>query len=226
MNRLTELSGQLLLLVKKNESTKLLQEELVKISSSHLVEQLNGDYAKKTFWINIYNAFYQILAHNHSESKGNIYHRKEINIADYTFSLDDVEHGILRKYRWKWSKGYIANPFAKAIIKTLAVNKIDYRIHFALNCGAVSCPPIAFYTMDNIDQQLEMATGSFLESETTIFPEEKRVETSSLLNWFAADFGGKKGALAIISTVMEQDVSNYKLAFTKYNWDKQLANFS
>ncbi len=226
MNGITELSGQLLLQIKKQAATNIEQDALASYSMSQFVEELRSDNALKTFWINIYNAYYQILAADHNESKGSIYKRKEIKIAGELFALDDVEHGILRRYRWKWSKGYIPHPFTPALIRKLAAKKIDYRIHFALNCGAVSCPPIAFYREEQIEQQLEMATASFLESETKIETSSKTVYSTALFSWFAGDFGGKKGALQIIGRVLNHDLKDFKLKYTKYNWDKKLANFS
>lgn len=226
MNGITELSGQLLLQIKKQAATKIEQDALASYSMSQFVEELRSDNALKTFWINIYNAYYQILAADHNQSKGSIYKRKEIKIAGELFALDDVEHGILRRYRWKWSKGYIPHPFTPALIRKLAAKKIDYRIHFALNCGAVSCPPIAFYREEQIEQQLEMATASFLESETKIETSSKTVYSTALFSWFAGDFGGKKGALQIIGRVLNHDLKDFKLKYTKYNWDKKLANFS
>lgn len=226
MNGITELSGQLLLQIKKQAATNIEQDALASYSMSQFVEELRSDNALKTFWINIYNAYYQILAADHNESKGSIYKRKEIKIAGELFALDDVEHGILRRYRWKFSKGYLPHPFTPALIRKLAARKIDYRIHFALNCGAVSCPPIAFYDSENIDEQLDMATISFLEGETDIDTDHRTVTTSALLSWFSGDFGGKKGALDKIGQALNQDLSGYQLKFKKYNWEKQLANFS
>jgi hypothetical protein len=223
---ITELSGRLLLKVKNEESVHEEQKELASYSLDNLQQELSSENALKTFWINIYNAYYQILAMNHNKSQGSIYNRIDIKIAGESFSLDDIEHGILRRYRWKWSKGYLPQIFTPAIIRKLAVHKIDYRIHFALNCGAVSCPPIAFYDTERIDQQLEMATVSFLEGETDIVTDLKTVTTSALLSWFSGDFGGKKGALEKIGRALDQDLSGYKLRFKKYNWEKQLANFS
>ena len=40
---------------------------------------------------------------------------------------------------------------------------IHYRIHFALNCGAKSCPPIKTFTGEEVDTQLNLATQAFLE---------------------------------------------------------------
>lgn len=225
MDSLTDISGALLLQVKKSKPTDSIQKSLSNSSFDSLLNQLNKDEAKKCFWINIYNAYYQLLAASHNESKGNIYHRKEIQIAGNKYSLDEIEHGILRRYRWKFSKGYLPNLFTPKLIKNLAVNTIDYRIHFALNCGAVSCPPIAFYKEASINEQLDLATQSFLETETTIHADSKQVETTRLFQWFAGDFGGKKGTKKILSQVFNQDLHRYSLKFKEYNWDKELANF-
>jgi thiol-disulfide isomerase/thioredoxin len=47
-------------------------------------------------------------------------------------------------------------PCNKALPHLAAVQKkVDYRIHFALNCGAKSCPPIVYYSPEKLDQQLE-----------------------------------------------------------------------
>ena len=48
----------------------------------------------------------------------------------------------------------------------------DPRIHFALNCGAVSCPPIAVYEGESLDEQLDIATEGFLEGNTIVDKED------------------------------------------------------
>ena len=42
---------------------------------------------------------------------------------------------------------------------------VDPRIHFALNCGAASCPPIRIYTPDRLEFGLAAAAGAFCASE-------------------------------------------------------------
>ena len=39
---------------------------------------------------------------------------------------------------------------------------LDPRIHFGLNCGAKSCPPIRVYSPKNLDSQLNRPAASFL----------------------------------------------------------------
>jgi hypothetical protein len=42
---------------------------------------------------------------------------------------------------------------------------VDPRIHFALNCGAASCPPIRVYTPDKLEFGLEAAASAFCAGE-------------------------------------------------------------
>lgn len=42
---------------------------------------------------------------------------------------------------------------------------MDPRIHFALNCGAASCPPIRIYTPESLDFGLAAAASAFCAGE-------------------------------------------------------------
>ena len=44
-----------------------------------------------------------------------------------------------------------------------AVQPMDKRIHFALVCGAKSCPPIRVYTAEDLDEGLDAAASAFCE---------------------------------------------------------------
>lgn len=223
--QLIQLSEQLLLHVKTKQETKTLEKELLDISIEMLKRGLSDDSAKKAFWINIYNAYYQLLYTRKQKRKPEIFTAKLIFIANTRFSLDDIEHGILRKYRWKYSLGYLVNIFAAPLIKELAVDIIDYRIHFVLNCGAKSCPPIGFYQYEKINEQLDKATRSFLLSETEIDDVRKQIWTSKILSWFRGDFGGERGIKSILSSLLNQNLNDYTISFKKYNWEAQMENF-
>ncbi len=225
-NSLLSISEELLLHVKIKADTNLEEMALKNSSIIQLQNELKTDDAKKSFWINVYNAYFQLLIGKYKGQRKGLFSKKEIFIAQTRFSLDDIEHGILRKYTWKWSFGYIPDPFVSLLTRNLAVEKTDYRIHFALNCGAKSCPPIAFYIFNNIDKQLNDAMFSFLISETTINNQTKIINTSKLLYWYKGDFGGSKGIKTIISKVFESDLTKYKLVYNKYNWESQLENYT
>lgn len=226
MTNILSISEKLLLAVKMQEETLLFEKMLAEIHLEELQKQLSSDEAKKVFWINCYNAFYQLLAKKEQLNRNRIFKTKIISIANLKLSLDDIEHGILRKYRWKLSFGYLPNIFATKVIKSLAVKKLDYRIHFALNCGAKSCPPIAFYTLENLDKQLNDAMYSFLFSETIIDEKNKKIITSRLLHWYQGDFGGKLAIKSIMQNILKIKLEKYKLSFTEYDYNTKLKNFT
>jgi hypothetical protein len=223
---LVTLSSTLLHNVKLNNDTTAVKQQLRVIPIQELQQQLNCDNTKKIFWINIYNAYFQMLTNLENTITKSIFTEKSITIADNKFSLDDIEHGILRRYKWKWSFGYLPNPFATSLIKTLAVKTIDYRIHFALNCGAKSCPPIAFYSLEKLEEELHLAMESFLYSETSIDDTCKIVSTSKLLYWYCGDFGGFSKIKNILEALLNKDLATYKLTYNTYSWETQLNNFT
>ena len=221
-DNINHISENLLLAVKMQQPTDALITELINLQLSQIQNDLKNDDLKKAFWINIYNSFYQILRKVEHLEKPKIFTQKIIVIANTKWSLDDIEHGILRRFRYKFTLGFFPKLFVSDMIKKHAVSKIDYRIHFALNCGAKSCPPIAFYTADNIEQQLETATLSFLDNETDYLEEKKEVHISRLFLWFLSDFGGKKGIRNILKEKLHLNTNGYKLVFKKYSWEEQL----
>lgn len=219
------LSEQLLYAVKTEQPTDRIERQLATYSAADLIRNLGNDNARKTFWINLYNAYYQILAVRKNLKAPQIFTTEAIQFSDAAFSLDEVEHGILRRYRWKYSLGYLPQFFPGKLIKTLAVDTLDYRVHFALNCGAKSCPPIVFYTYDAIDNQLTKATKSFLKNETVVDLVKQTVAVSKIMQWFRGDFGGPKGIRSILSTYLDHDFSAYSLHYRTYDWNEALRNF-
>lgn len=222
---LNALSEQLLFAVKLQRATSQLEKGLQSTSMADLQRVLATDEQKKAFWINLYNAFFLILRRDRQIDKPAIYREKLIAIAGQRFSLDDIEHGILRRYRLKWALGYLPDPFAPGLIKKLAVQKRDYRIHFALNCGARSCPPIAFYSAGKLYEQLELATVAFLESETEWRPEQKEVWVTRLFQWYRGDFGGRRGIRHILLKKLGLDAGTFRIHYREYNWQEDLSNF-
>lgn len=64
----------------------------------------------------------------------------------------------------------------------LTENKINRKI------SEKGCPPISFYTADNLDRGLESATVNFINSETIVDVPSKTVELSRLFLWYKLDF--------------------------------------
>lgn len=223
---LIELSRTLLQRMKENENAEDLFRELDSVPFGELLIKLNSDRLKLCFWLNLYNAAFLYLRKQMGLKRPGIYTKKVIPIAGEVLSLDDIEHGILRKYRWKYSKGYLPSLGVRRIIRLLSVDKIDYRIHFALNCGAKSCPPIFFYDPENLDEQLDMATQEFISNNTVFSHENKEIYISRIFRWYMADFGGRKGIRKLLNKVFEQDLRDYKIRYQTYDWTEVLDNFA
>ena len=89
------------------------------------------------------------------------------NVGGLLFTLDEIEHGILRVNKGHPKDG--KPMFNDDKRKKLMVESLDPRIHFALNCGAASCPPIRIYQKEKLDKQvksflcIEILMGSQLE---------------------------------------------------------------
>ena len=219
------LSQHFLLRVKKGEHYEGEVNVLRKMPLEQLLGQITTNERKLVFWINIYNAFSMAFLKAQPALIGNLKMRNthfseaKITIASQQFSLNDIEHGILSKSMIWWSKGYLQKWFPSHLERQLRVDKRDARVHFALNCGGKSCPPIRFYQVENLEAQLKLATAAFLESETTYDAAKNEVKTSRIIDWFIGDFGGKKGFLQLLKTydIIPADIQP-RLSFHRYDW--------
>uniref|UniRef100_A0A8C7PK98 Glutaredoxin domain-containing protein n=2 Tax=Oncorhynchus mykiss TaxID=8022 RepID=A0A8C7PK98_ONCMY len=151
---------------------------------------------KLAFFINIYNA---LVIHGNVRmgAPTNTWQRyKFFNYVSYliggeVFTLQDIENGVLRGNR----KGVaqLLKPFSKTDPRLqVALPDAEPLIHFALNCGAMGCPPIKTYTPQDIDSQLRTAAESFLENDDgcVVDSEKGEVRLSQIFKWYKADFGG------------------------------------
>ena len=136
-----KVSSDWLYAVRIGERGDSLQKILSAADEQALKATLNEDDKRKAFWINVYNATTQsvLKADPARYKKRNAFFKaKLVTIAGHKTSLDEIEHGILRRSKCKLSLGYFNKIFKSRFEKALRVGKLDYRIHFALNCGARS----------------------------------------------------------------------------------------
>ncbi len=199
------------------------QDSLANMPFEKLKTDLNTDAKKMVFWLNIYNVYAQIHLENNPEDykrRMKFFSEKFIVIAGQKFSLNKIEHGILRKSKALAFRGALPKLFPSKMERELRVDEPDYRLHFALNCGAKSCPPIAYYELIHIDDQLDMSAQRFLHETTSVKSEQNQVEVSRIMSWYRADFGGKKGIVKWLKhyEVIAQD-QNPSVKFKKYDWN-------
>jgi hypothetical protein len=83
---------------------------------------------------------------------------------------------------------------------------VDPRVHFALVCGSRSCAPIDYYDTERIDEQLQEAALSFVNSsEVLVLPEDGKILISEIFRWYDKDFGGRKGIIDFIYDFLADD---------------------
>lgn len=210
---------------------KSFQNEIDILSKSTLDElqnQLKTNQQKIAFWVNIYNAFIQISLTENPDlynDKGAFFSEKRVKIVGETLSFDDIEHGIIRKSRMKISLGYLRKWFRPKWERKLRVEDIDWRIHFALNCGAKSCPPVAIYSVENLEKELDFMTKAYLKEQTSYNSDDKTATSVALFSWFRGDFGGLKGAKNILFEYKITPEKPKNIDFKTYDWTLLLGNF-
>lgn len=211
------------------EPTDSLRQLLATADRDALRTALSNDGARKTFWINVYNAATQTAlkaAPERYQSRSKFFKAKLVTITGKPLSLDEVEHGILRRSKNKLSLGYLNKLAPGRFEKDFRVDTLDYRIHFALNCGARSCPPIAYYSVDKLDEQLQQATTGHLKTETDYDSTHNTAKVTAFMGWFRADFGGKRGIRKLLreAGAIPADASP-RIHFKEYDWNLYLNNF-
>jgi hypothetical protein len=181
--------------------------------------------ARLAFWINLYNALVidAVVAFGigRSVSEGwaghlAFFRRAAYVVSGFRFSCDDIEHGILRGNR---GHPFIPGPQFDPSDTRMAfmVRPPDVRVHFALNCASRSCTPIGVYSADQIDAQLELATRSFIVSDTSLDRRQHTLTVSRIFRWFAGDFGGRAGVRAFLLRYLPEDERREWLGGNMYN---------
>ncbi len=228
---LVKLSQDFLFQVKTNTDYKHSKRLLSELNSDELVTGLKTDQMKNAFWINLYNAYFQIQAkhnkHLFENYKTAFFNKKGLRIAYYDLSLNIIEHGILRGGQWQYGFGYIKNLFPSTFEKKHRIKQMDYRLHFALNCGAISCPPIAFYSVEELESELELAEENFMMNESSWDEKNNSVSVSKILWFYRGDFGGKKGIIQLLKNhQIIPKSAEPKIQYNNYNWAVELDNYA
>ncbi|WAR22899.1 DPTOR-like protein [Mya arenaria] len=170
-----------------------LTKELVRVQIAEATRD-----EKLAFFINVYNALV-IHANVTMGPPVNLWQRyKFFNTVKYIiggqqYSLQDIENGVLRANRR--GMGMILKPFGSSDPRLkVALSEPEPLIHFALVCGAKSCPPIKTYSADGITEQLRLAAEAFLDGDDgcQVDMAKKTIKLTQILKWYSVDFGNNK----------------------------------
>lgn len=196
------------------------------------LSRLRARAARLAFWINVYNALvlHGIIALGVSRTVWEVWNflgRVSYRVGGFALSTEQIEHGLLRGNRRRIIPPL--RPFARHDPRlALVVSPVDPRIHFAISCGARSCPPVSVYTAAAIDQQLDLATRNFINREVTLDP-HGRIACSRIFKWYRRDFDAAGGLREFLLRYLDDGPVRDALAggaapcqvFRPYRWGLQ-----
>ena len=192
-------------------------------------------HERLTFWLNLYNGLIidGVISYGVRRSIRRMrlgafafFRRAAYDVGAMRFSCEDIEHGVLRANRGHprlpGPQFGAADPRKPGII-----DPMDARIHFALNRGSRSCPPIAVYREDGVDAQLTLATRNALNQAVVLDAERRALRVPRVFRWFAGDFGGRPGVIAFLMHYLPNDErrawlelqgSRARLRYQRFDW--------
>jgi len=198
---------------KSKEDRQALSKYLVHLSQASPTSKASRE-GQLAFWINAYNAVTlegilqvyptdSIRKHTAKLGGYNIWQQLPLLVDGKPYSLEDIEHKVLRK---------MGEP----------------RIHFAIVCASVGCPRLLneAYVGEKLDAQLATnATDFFSRPQNFQVDRSGAIKASSILDWFGTDFGATPaeqfGYLKPYLPKAAQAVAtqpNVRVSFLDYDW--------
>jgi glutaredoxin len=204
---------------------------------------IDGASVGDAFWINLYNAMVLhatvVLGPPKDEPAARTAFFSGDSdatyaVAGHVLSLDDVEHALLRRSPAGDARSFSVNDPRRQTFAPALARKFDSRIHFALNCGASSCPPVKLFRDESLDGDLAAAARAFVGSEVSV--SGRTVTASKLFLWYGGDFG--EDVVRSIATLgggtpsgdavarLLEDGGDAELVFADYDWSPNDASSS
>lgn len=186
---------------------------------------LPDDAARVAFLLNVYNARVKSAIRERG-MRGNLLAYRGFfravgwDVGGRAITLHEMEHGLLRGNRpapWTFWRPLRASDPRRA----WAPARFDPRVHFALNCGATSCPPIRSYDAARLDAQLDLATRAYLDGEVVI--EGEKLRLPYLCRLYARDFPDPRAFAAAHVDAERADWirthPNAAITWGEYRWE-------
>lgn len=185
--------------------------------------QINSRELALAFWTNAYNYF--MIAHIlENPLKGKlvgsvrdygslfnpyrIFGQKNFDVGGRRYSLDEIEKDIL-----------LGDDFEQKGWK-------EARIHFAVNCASVGCPPLRkqIYLPGIIDRMMTENTRKSLNTRRHLQFQNDTLLVTRLFDWYANDFVDEQGSVeafikkyADVEVQKKVDRANH-IRFVEYDW--------
>jgi hypothetical protein len=183
------------------------------------------------FWLNAYNAcvLTGVLEVGLPTSVNDIagfFESECLRIAGLGFSLDDIEHGLLRGNVHKHGK--LRGPMAKDDPRLAFTPLIyDERMHFALYSASRSSPALRAFHAGGLERELEDAAGEYLRKTVRVEQDGAILVVPKVFDWYAADFGGENGVLEFVMARIDDDsmidaidrrAGRVRLRYAEFDW--------
>lgn len=206
-----------------DEGTEALIEQQRRKLATFDTERLDRREAALAFWINAYNFF--MIAHildnpvdgeliESVRDYGSlldpyrVFDRRLFDIGGEKYALSQIELEIL-----------LGEEFAERGWK-------DARIHFAVNCASVGCPPLRDrpYTAGNVDAMLAENTRLALKTPVHLAINGDTLWLTSLFDWYADDFIEATGSVRDFVNTHVDDATKARIGdtertrFIDYDW--------
>lgn len=176
---------------------------------------------KMAFWINVYNALTVDLVADSLPLQsirdldgGKVWDTRRFRVAARDVTLNEIEQQILR-------------PMG------------DPRVHVALNCASMGCPPLSktAYTAANLDNQLQAEARRWMSTTgISVDMAGKKVKLNQIFDWYGGDFTGmnykdipgiagkQEGAVHFCARYLPAEQAEwlkkggYTVSYAEYDW--------
>lgn len=175
------------------------------LSSLDALPELKTNADRMAFWINIYNFLTLDLITKENE-------RESIR------NLGSVFQSPWKKYKWMIAgKAYTLDGIEHEILRPMG----DARIHFAINCAAVSCPDLRneAYRPEKLEAQLEdQIKLGFQNEEKGLKPDGNTLYLSKVMDWFKKDFNDGDLKAWLKPYLKDRINDKTRIEFLPYDW--------
>jgi hypothetical protein len=187
--------------------------------------------AQMAFWINVFNAAVLCDATELADAKRvkdveAFFERRRLWIGPHGFSLDDIEHGLLRGNAPK--QGSRRPPMERDDPRLECTPMVlDERVHFALHSACRSSPPLRVFEAGRLDRLLEDAASDYVRRTVRVERSGALLVVPRLFRWFAEDFGGERGIVEFVAARLEDEATvemidrrrgNVSLRYQEFDW--------
>lgn len=186
--------------------------------------------AQLAFWINVFNAgvlrdAQELGSASSVRQVQEFFERPRLRIGVHAYSLDDIQHGLLRGNAPK--QGRLRAPMARDDPRLEQMPILfDERMHFALHSGCRSSPPLRAFDGGKLDKQLEEAAADYLRRTVRVQSQGAVIVLPRVFRWFAEDFGGESGVLEFVAArlddaaveMIDQRRGAVKLKYLDFDW--------